>query len=96
MVIQSKTRASTATKLAIKTFLIAIKWFDAAVCAISEGEIDTKEQLPYFTVANISKLCSITRKPGGVDAGHKISMITEDNLQLSMYRIRHHIQISRA
>ena len=74
-----------ATKLAMKTFLIVIKWSDAAVGSISEYVIDSKEQFPYLTVTNISKLCSITRKPGGGEASHKASMITEDNLQLSVY-----------
>ena len=97
MTTQSTTCASTVTKLAIKTLLIAIKWFDSAAGTISEDEIDTKEQLPYLTVSNmLSLLCYMTRKPGGGEAGHKVSMIAEDNLQLSMYQIRHHIRISRA
>ena len=82
--------------LAIKTFLIAIKWSDYTTGSISEDGIDTKEQLPYLTVSNISKLCSITRKPGGGEAGYKVPMIAEDNLQLSVSWIRHSIQISQA
>ena len=92
---RSAARASLATKAAVKAFLIAIKWSEAAAGTISEDEIDTKELLPFLTVTNISKLCSITRKPGGGDAGHKVSMIAEDNLQLSVYWIRHRIRISR-
>ena len=85
MATQSAVCVSTATKQAVKTFLIAIKWSEAAAGTISEDEIDTKELLPFLTVINISKLCSIPRKPGGGDAGHKVSMIAEDNLQLSVY-----------
>ena len=96
MATRSVARVSAVTKLAVKVFLITIKWSEAALGTISEDEIDTKELLPFLTVTNISKLCSITRKPGGRDAGHKVSKIAEDNLQLSVYWIRHRIRISRA
>ena len=92
---RSAVTASAASKLEVKTFLIAIKWSDAAAGTISEDEIDTKELLPFLTVTNISKLCSITRKPGSGDAGNKVSMIAEGNLQLSVYWIQHRIRISR-
>ena len=60
-----------ATKLAVKIFLITIKWSEAVAGTISEDDIDTKELLPFLTVTNISKLCSLTRKPGGDKQGHK-------------------------
>ena len=96
MATRATARVSAATKLAVKTFLITIKLSEAAAGTISEDEIDTKELLTFLTVTNISKLCSITRKSGGGEQGHKVSMIAEDNLQLLVYWIRHHIRISRA
>ena len=62
----------------IKDLLVRLKWSESAVATVSEDEIGNKDFLLSLTETNITTLCSITRKPGGGENGHKVLKITED------------------
>ena len=76
--------------------LVLFKWSATAGKATSEDEIDNKDLLPPLTEIHITKLCYVMCKTGGGAAGHKVSMIAEDNLRLAVYWIQHQIDVSRS
>ena len=86
-------RSTTATanelKKEIDDILVRLKWSELGAAAISDDEIDSKDFLSSLTKADIAKLYFITRKPGGREYGHKVSMITEDHIKLALYWAQH-------
>ena len=93
MTTRSTTTTANKLKEEIKDLLVRLKWSESAAAAIFEDEIDNKDLLPSLTKTNITKLCSITRKPGCRENGHKVSMIAKDNLKLAVYMVQHQIRI---
>ena len=91
---RSVTATSAASKKEINDMLVVLKWSEATAGTVSEDEINNKDLLPSLTKANITKLCSITRKPGGGKQGHNVSMIAKDYLKLAVYWVQHQIRIS--
>ena len=86
---RSVTATSAASKKEINDMLVVLKWSEATAGTVSEDEINNKDLLPSLTKANITKLCSITRKPGGGKQGHNVSMIAKDYLKLAVYWVQH-------
>ena len=85
MATRSAIATSTVSKKEVKDMLVIIKWSEVTAKTVSEDEIDNKALLPSLSEANITKLCSITRKLGGGEQGHKVSMVAEDHLKIAVY-----------
>jgi ribosomal protein S13 len=64
---------------------------DAAQAIVEDQGIDSLEEIALLKDDEITALCKIVRRPGGVDGdeGHTVSQKAEKNLKLGAYLIKH-------
>jgi hypothetical protein len=80
---------------------------NACISIVDEQDIDSLEELQVLKDSEVTNLCKVVRRPGGMvdgpagrpavpDHGEMISLRAENNIKLACFWLRHRIRVGRA